>query len=438
MTQQKENELAEHTPVEADLLRGIRDVDESSFNISIPGLRVLLNSLAQTFINLVTFNSGIKTDTIAEKTGSAGVTIDGVLLKDGGVAGTIQTSAQPNVTSLGIFSKDLNQGGFELINSKTISEIQRGKGLHFNGVDQDVSIADDPNVDLGIGDFSILLLIRVDTPNAQQNIIQKGSATETYFVQISLAGLVIFYMQDSGALVSVESDIAINDNRIHAIVCRSDRDGNMTITIDGVLQSNTTASATGTLSSSEPLYFGRNNGGSQRFKGELYTVLFFNRLLTDVEAKSWSSNPLKQLEFKDIGGSQVAQTSGALIPGKTYRTDLFIAGDDFSNVANIGASANVTGAVWTAIGITPTVWTNSSELIKEGCIAEYRPDSIKSESNTWYDKQNGNNGVIDADVINDDLVSIDNTVEAVGSFTASHKAIIKIDGVLYKMQLDEV
>lgn len=54
--------------------------------------------------------------------------------------------------------------------------------------------------------------------------------------------------------------------------------------------------------------------------------------------------------------------SGAIISGKIYTTYEYVSGDDFSNVADIGAAANVTGAVWTATGTTPTTWTNESIL----------------------------------------------------------------------------
>jgi len=46
-------------------------------------VRGVVNTLAQTFAGLKTFNGGIATDTVAEKTVNAGVTVDGVLLKDG-------------------------------------------------------------------------------------------------------------------------------------------------------------------------------------------------------------------------------------------------------------------------------------------------------------------------------------------------------------------
>ena len=67
------------------------------------------NDFRTEFNNLVTAPNTIAADTISEQTAAAGVTVDGVLIKDGvvtaaltgNVTGVIQTAAQPNITSLG-------------------------------------------------------------------------------------------------------------------------------------------------------------------------------------------------------------------------------------------------------------------------------------------------------------------------------------------------
>ena len=53
-------------------------------------------------------------------------------------------------------------------------------------------------------------------------------------------------------------------------------------------------------------------------------------------------------------------TSGALIVGRKYQIQTYVAGDDFTNV---GAASNANGVEFIATGTTPTTWTNSSELI---------------------------------------------------------------------------
>ncbi len=63
---------------------------------------------------------------------------------------------------------------------------------------------------------------------------------------------------------------------------------------------------------------------------------------------------LKNLQDISIASA----TSGLLIVGKTYTITTYVAPDDFVNVGG----TNVTGNVFTAIGTTPTDWTNASTL----------------------------------------------------------------------------
>ena len=55
----------------------------------------------------------------------------------------------------------------------------------------------------------------------------------------------------------------------------------------------------------------------------------------------------------------IAVTSGTLVVGRLYTITDYNLGDDFTNV---GASSNATGVQFTAIGTTPTIWTNGSTL----------------------------------------------------------------------------
>ena len=57
--------------------------------------------------------------------------------------------------------------------------------------------------------------------------------------------------------------------------------------------------------------------------------------------------------------SVASATSGLLIVGKTYTISTYVAGDAFIAV---GATADVTGEVFTATGTTPADWTNGSTL----------------------------------------------------------------------------
>ena len=54
-------------------------------------------------------------------------------------------------------------------------------------------------------------------------------------------------------------------------------------------------------------------------------------------------------------------TSGSLTTAKRYQIETYVAGDDF---ANLGATENATGVVFTSSGTTPSDWTNGSTLIE--------------------------------------------------------------------------
>ena len=56
-------------------------------------------------------------------------------------------------------------------------------------------------------------------------------------------------------------------------------------------------------------------------------------------------------------------TSGSLVIGNVYVIDVFVTGDNFTNVANVlSGTVNVSGCIFIATGTTPTTWTNGSSL----------------------------------------------------------------------------
>lgn len=86
-------------------------VDGATGNTTIGGDLTVAG--AANFAKETTFANGIKTDTISEKTDGAGVTVDGVVLKDGGITAT------GNVTTIGdINGKDITATG--ALNGKTL------------------------------------------------------------------------------------------------------------------------------------------------------------------------------------------------------------------------------------------------------------------------------------------------------------------------------
>ena len=100
---------------------------------------------------------------------------------------------------------------------------------------------------------------------------------------------------------------------------------------------------------------------------------------------SVSSSASSHVLQRKFGGS--LYTSGTLTIDNIYKIELFVDGDDFSNVADSGVAGNgATGNVFTATVTTPTVWTKSSILrdVTENDfslqIADFRANDIYSKS----------------------------------------------------------
>lgn len=127
---------------------------------------------------------------------------------------------------------------------------------------------------------------------------------------------------------------------------------------------------------------------TQFFKGEIYGVKIFNRVLTADEISKISNGQM--LGFAGYGPSGVVATSGNLVVGKRYRITNFQAGDDFTNV---GAASNATGVEFVATGTTPTAWSNSSGVLQIGMVLDL--NGFGMSPTVWFDHSgNPYNGTI--------------------------------------------
>jgi len=68
-----------------------------------------------------------------------------------------------------------------------------------------------------------------------------------------------------------------------------------------------------------------------------------------------------------ITGTSLGNFNNGLIIGEQYTITNYVAGDDFSNIANvISGVINQTGCIFYATGQTPNVWVNGTELTSVG------------------------------------------------------------------------
>ena len=356
------------------------------------------------------------------------------------------------------FAKDLNLNGFNLLRSRTIQSIQPFQYARFNGATSEGIIPDNDNIDGGKNDLSILIEFNssFDFSGGSGYLFDKRIGSSLGFNCPLVPSGNLSFNLDYGSSKAVTTVSRVDDGKNHIAIIRLDRSGNMDIYLDGLLDSplvDISAGADFSISNTQGLYLGSNSGASF-YTGVISRFVMFNRLLTSEEAKSLSSNPNKAIDWADEGGSNTDLTSGTVTIGKNYRTTDFIAGDDFTNVSSVGASANVDGAEWTAIDTTPTTWTNSSVLHRTGATLNLKPQDIITainvsglpEAEFWMDSSgNGNHAVLtDVSVGNisrqlverrdfiiailltgtSGTITLDNTQETLGIFREGSKVTI--------------
>ena len=68
-----------------------------------------------------------------------------------------------------------------------------------------------------------------------------------------------------------------------------------------------------------------------------------------------------------LEGNAIYWFNYALIIGETYTINTYVAGDDFSNIADVTSGViNQTGCVFIATGTTPNIWENGTDLSSDG------------------------------------------------------------------------
>ncbi|MCK5613274.1 LamG domain-containing protein [Candidatus Pacearchaeota archaeon] len=412
-TQKKISELDSASSLsESDVVPG--NQGSSTKKITMTVLRTVLNSVSQTIIGTLTANrfngSGAGIDGVVKTTGTQ--EIDGPLKADsfegdgslltnvpgvgpGGTTSTGTLTLQCNsaggspsakvkgtkqaatifeadenefLLSSGInytheddaipFDKDFNLQSKELLRSKTVLEMHTGRSMHYNGVDAYSTIGDDPNANFNTDPAGILIDFETtkDYSGGIANLVSKRLGGGNGFqVQINTDNTLLCFIETSTGGTGqglITSDIVVNDGH-HIVFVLIDPTGDFSMYIDGDLQSDVSPLNVTDLNNAEDLYFGSDAGASEFFDGTIYRVLFFNRLLTS-EAKSWSSNPLKQLEYKDIGASQ---------------NELNTQSD--ATADNGGTEADSIGN-WTSVGLTGTganVFESQSSVVETGSYA---------------------------------------------------------------------
>lgn len=206
---------------------------------------------------------------------------------------------------------DINQRGFELINSKTIVEQQVTPFYHFDGDTGKIQVPNDAsfaNIFTNGGTFICKFNAFSTGKNGIGRFLHKLHALVFSSGEWRLA---ITFSGTNGQWASTGTSIPLNKDSI--VVLRydgSNASNNPTLFVDGeevILTEISTPTGTISTDVGSDLVVGNEPGESTTFDGNIYQAIILNRLLTSSEAKSFSSNPQKALAWADKGGSNIAE-----------------------------------------------------------------------------------------------------------------------------------
>jgi hypothetical protein len=261
------------------------------------------------------------------------------------------------------------------------------RGYDLDGVNDNVLLADNPDHDFGLGDFTVIWgdIIKSGVATAQ-TLINKQDGIGVPTAGYSLAArasdpYLRFYLADGTDLCqTVDFSTNYADNALHTIAVVVDRDVAVYIYVDGVLKDTETTnlSAIGNINSTYGLKLGYSHASNLPQSGSINRTQLFNRALSQTEVLAYQLDNTP-MTFADRGASNTVLTSGTLTIGKRYKIVDWITDDDFVNVGG----TNADGTIFVATGTTPTKWTNSSTVIAVGSTLSLTPSGMNGTY--WYD-----------------------------------------------------
>jgi hypothetical protein len=206
---------AEDLDFAGDTGTGAVDLDSQTFTIAGTANEIETSATGQTLTiglpNSVTITTALSVDTISEKTAAAGVTVDSLLIKDGGItaAGTSTFSGQ-TISDLGTVTTANIDGGS--IDGTTIGASTAAAGTFTSvtadglTVDTDTLVVDAANNRVGLGTASPARLLELSNTTASESYL-RISGNSGNVADANFAGIEFYNTDGSGVGPNVASFI---------------------------------------------------------------------------------------------------------------------------------------------------------------------------------------------------------------------------------------
>lgn len=153
-----------------------------------------------------------------------------------------------------------------------------------------IADADQTGLDPGTGDFSISFFVRLTSlPSIAYTFARKGSPTSTgggYLLQISISGaLRVNFSDGTSPAIQSDSPTTLAAGQWYNVLWLFDRDGNLSIVVDGVtVHTVDISSRQGAIDNTPQFLLAATNSlGVEAVNGSLSHLRFWNRLLTPAE-----------------------------------------------------------------------------------------------------------------------------------------------------------
>ena len=161
--------------------------------------------------------------------------------------------------------------------------------ISFNGTNDTIQIAeDDASLSFGnASDFSVIAWIKTSNDGDNIQAICNYDAAGFYYMRKNNTNKMEFTVGDGTNTVTATSNDVLNDDVLHQVIATCDRDGDLTLYVDGVAQTSgigiVDMSAVGDINNSDYLYLGSLDNTSQWWEGTLDDVRIYNKVLSAVE-----------------------------------------------------------------------------------------------------------------------------------------------------------
>lgn len=239
----------------------------------------------------------------------------------------------------------------------------------FDGVDDNISIADASYLDIGTSDFTLSFWMNTSNATEQMRIISKGSVGGQVGYQVR-TDIGKVYVEMNGGQVGISTS-TVADGTWHMVTVVLDRDTDVRIYVDGILDGSQAVNTSAIdLTNAETLTIGSNPLPGEFFDGSLDQIRIYDQVLSASQVETFYEDDLILAAYGFSDGNATDFTGNehhGTVTGASQTTDRF---EVASNAFFFGGSSDITLANTANVDfedeITVTAWIKASVYEADG------------------------------------------------------------------------